>query len=114
MAELFVSGTAHRKLSHALLAKKLGAEGSKGVGARRLNGGVMSAAAEMSSFSRRRAQSNSDVLAGSSGNASPTRNTTPRAQRSTAVASPQAMARARASKAASGTPVFAADEAYVI
>ena len=109
-----MSGTTHRKLSHAQLAKKLGAEASKGRGVHKLSGGVMNAAAEMSSFSRRRAQSNSDVLAGSSGNASPTRNTTPRAQRSTTVASPQAMARARASKAASGTPVFAADEAYVI
>ena len=66
LAELFVSGTTHRKLSHAQLAKKLGAEAS---GVRRPSVGVMSAAAEMSFGSMRRTSKSGP--AGGSGNTSP-------------------------------------------
>ena len=66
LAELFVSGTTHRKLSHALLAKKLGAEAG---GVRRPSVGVMSAAAEMSFGSMRRTSKSGP--AGGSGNTSP-------------------------------------------
>ena len=66
LAELFVSGTTHRKLSHAQLAKKLGAEAS---GVRRPSVGVMSAAAEMSFGSMRRTSKSG--AAGGSGNTSP-------------------------------------------
>ena len=66
LAELFVSGTTHRKLSHAQLAKKLGAEAG---GVRRLSGGVVSAAAEMSFSSMRRTSKSGP--AGGSGNTSP-------------------------------------------
>ena len=65
LAELFVSGTTHRKLSHAQLAKKLGAEAGS---VRRLSGGV-SSAAEMSFSSMRRTSKSGP--AGGSGNTSP-------------------------------------------
>ena len=65
LAELFVSGTTHRKLSHAQLAKKLGAEAG---GVRRPSVGVMSAAAEMSFGSMRRTSKSGP--AGGSGNTS--------------------------------------------
>ena len=42
LAELFVSGEAHRKLSYALLAKKLGAEAPRSVGRRRPSMGSLS------------------------------------------------------------------------
>ena len=65
LAELFVSGTTHRKLSHAQLAKKLGAEAG---GVRWLSSGV-GAAAEMSFSSMRRTSKSG--AAGGSGNTSP-------------------------------------------
>ena len=65
LAELFVSGTTHRKLSRAQLAKKLGAEAG---GVRKLSVAA-SAAAEMSFSSMRRTSKSGP--AGGSGNTSP-------------------------------------------
>ena len=60
LAELFVSGEAHRKLSYALLAKKLGAEVTK---EHRSIIGVASNAADLSFSSMRRSSRNTADLA---------------------------------------------------